>query len=316
MLGGRLSPERRDGFVLGAGFAFGDAGFWRAAADHLGLSSATLPVPEGRAMVYGTKGWGDAEDLPLWEEWLSRNCSEFPVGGMLGITETLLAYCQSQPNFSFSLETPVTEIHIEQGLARKVTLGSKKEIEPGEVYWCADYKGLLEVLKGEAVPAPGPERVSWLKKFVKSPSQPGVVLEFAHKNRLGDFTETLLLPFSATEKEKHYLVGAISSNRDPSLAPPGKSLSSWVLALSEEEWGDNHETMKKIRSARRLMEKAFPHFEQTLLFDRVLVLESTVSPLGKKKGERKGLLPNLHIGADWAMPMGATWEGVSAALLE
>src|SRR5580698_314264 len=51
--GGRLSPESRAGFLLGAGFAFGDCGWWRAAADRLGLASPTLPVNEGGALAHG-----------------------------------------------------------------------------------------------------------------------------------------------------------------------------------------------------------------------------------------------------------------------
>jgi phytoene dehydrogenase-like protein len=314
--GGRLSPENREGFLLGAGFAFGDSAYWRAVVDRLGLHAQTVPVHEGRALLHGSRGWVEPEEIPSWEAWLSRANSEFPAGGHYGMTQTLLDYCAAQTGFSFSLECPLTAIHVEEGKVARVSLGADLELTPAEVYWCAEYKGLLEALRGPAVPEPGPERVSWMKKFVKTTAQPGVILEFGHQNRFAEFTETLLMPFSAGDKEeRRYLVGAITSNRDSSLAPEGKALSSWILPLTEAEWGDNHETMKKIRAARRLLDKAFPNFEKSVAFDRVLVLESTISPLGKKKGEWHPLLANLRIGADWAMPNGATGESVAETLL-
>lgn len=316
--GGRLSPEQRDGFVLGAGFAFGDSAWWRALADRLALKSPTLPVTNGNALSHSTRGWHAPESLPQWESFLAEPCSEFPAGGVYGIVESLKQYCESQDGFSMSLESPVTAVLGDgQGSIKSVSLGPDHEIFPKDIYWCADYKNLLEVLGGPGVPAPGPERVSWLKRFVKTSPQPGVVLEFAHKTKLGDFTETLLLPFSGGEKEeRRYMVGSIVSNRDPSLAPEGKSLSSWVLPLTEAEWGDNHETMKKIRSARRLVEKAFPQLEQTFLFERVLVLDNTVSPVGKRKGEWHSPMPNLHLAAEWAMPNGATLPSLADTLLQ
>lgn len=315
-VGGRLSPQHRDGFTLGAGFAFGDSAWWRALADRLGISSSTLPISEGKALVHSTRGWGTPEGLPSWEHFLSEHISEFPVGGTSGIVESLLAFCAAKPEFSLSLETPVTALTGGEHGIKSASLGPDHEIFPKDVYWCADYKTLLEVLGGPGVPEPGPARVSWLKRFKKTDAQPGVMLEFAHKTKLGDFTETLLLPFAGGEKEeRRYLVGAIVSNRDPSLAPAGASLSSWVLPLTEAEWGDNHETMKKIRSARRLVEKAFPQLEQSLAFDRVLVLESTVSPLAKKKGAWEAPLANLHLTTDWAMPHGATLPSLAENIL-
>jgi phytoene dehydrogenase-like protein len=317
-VGGRLSPEQRNGYTLGAGFAFGDSAWWRATADRLGLQSPTLPITNGAALVHTTRGWHAPESLPSWESFLAEACTEFPAGGAYGISDTLLQYCAAQQGFSLSLESPVTALLGDgQGAIKTASLGPDHEISPQDVYWCADYKTLLEVLGGPGVPEPGPERVSWLKRFVKTNPQPGVVLEFAHKSKLGDFTETLLLPFSAGEKEeRRYLAGSVVSNRDPSLAPEGKSLSTWVLPLTEAEWGDNHETMKKIRSARRLVEKAFPQLEQTVLFDRVLVLDTTVSPLGKRKGEWQAPMANLHLTAEWAMPNGATLPSLADTLLQ
>ena len=315
--GGRLSPENRNGYLLGSGFSFGDSAWWRNAADRLGLKSPTLPVTHGGALVHGAKGWSAPDELPAWEAHLAEANSEFPAKGLYGVTETLLEFCASHENFSFALESPVTALNCaEPGKITSVNLGVSSELQPAEVVWSGDYRALLESFTGPGVAAPGPERVSWMKKFVKTHAQPGVVLEFAHRGKLGDFTETLLLPFTPHEKEeRRCLVGAIVSNRDPGLAPPGNSLSSWVLPLTEDEWADNHETMKKIRAGRRLIEKAFTGFEQNVLFDRVLVLDSTVAPVGRRKGELHKPLSNLSLLADWAMPGGATLPSIVDSLL-
>lgn len=316
--GGRYSPEARDGFTLGAGFAFGDSHWWRATADRLGITSPTLPIQESKALMHTTRGWQAPEELPGWEAFLAEPCNEFPAGGAYGLTETLFNYCIGQEGFSASFESPATALLGDgKGSIATVSLGPDHEISPKDIYWCADYKTLLEVLGGPGVPEPGPERVSWLKPFRKTNPQPGVVLEFAHKGKLGDFTETLLLPFPSGDKDdRRFLAGAIVSNRDPSLAPEGKSLSTWILPLTEAEWGDNHETMKKIRSGKRLVEKAFTQLEQTLLFERTLVLDATASPVGKRKGEWHPLMPNLHLTAEWAMPNGATLPSVAETLLQ
>lgn len=315
-VGGRYSPQQRAGYTLGAGFAFGDSAWWRAAADRLGLASPTLPVNEGKALQFSTKGWGEPDDLPSWERFLAEPCTEYPAGGTYGIAQSLLQYCQGNPGFSLSLESPVTALSGAEGRIQSAHLGPDHEVRVKEVFWCADYKTLLEVLGGPGIPEPGPDRVSWLKRFKKSEPQHGVVLEFAHTTKLGDFTETLLLPFSSGEKEeKRFVAGSIVSNRDPSLAPEGASLSTWMFPLTEGEWHDNHESMKRIRSARRLVEKAFPQLEKTLKFDRVLVLENTFHPLGKKKGDWQSPLPNLQLTADWAMPHGATLPSLADTIL-
>ncbi len=316
-IGGRLSPESRDGFQLGSGFSL-DSAIWAKVAEVLGLDGNVLPFGgNGSALLHSTKGWQAPDELPLWEGYFAKDVKGFPQGGYAGITDQLLHFCCGFENFSYSLECPVTAVYGEGGKITRASLGAQVDVNVNRVVWSADYKTLLEVLTGPGIPAPGPERVSWLKRFVKTSAQPGVVLEFAHNASLGEFTETLLLPFSSGDKEeRRYLAGAIVSNRDASLAPEGKSLSSWILPLTEAEWGDNHETMKKIRSGKRLLEKTFANFEQSLCFERVLVLENTVHPLGKRKGDWQKPVPNLDLAADWAMPNGATAESAIDTLLQ
>ncbi len=314
--GGRFSPELRQGFVLGSGFSFADASWWLAIADRLGISAEVLPISQGAALAHSSKGWGPIDDLPSWENHFARTCTEFPSQGLYGIVHSLLKFCSEHSNFQFTPEMPVTGIEVESGKVQLVRLGADASCKPQEVHYSADYKTLMEVLQGPGVPEPGPERVSWLKKYRKTQSQPAVVIELAHKGKVTEFTETLLLPFSAGEKEdRRYLVGSFVSNRDPKLAPEGFSLSSWILPLSETEWGDNHETMKKIRAGKRLIEKAFPAVEKNVFFERVLVLDHSVAPLAKKKGDRDPLFQNLFLSADWAMPNGATIESMAEGLL-
>ncbi|RZA05779.1 MAG: hypothetical protein EOP11_12000, partial [Proteobacteria bacterium] len=138
--GGRLSPEAREGFLLGAGFAFGNAEWWRAAGDRLGFAADTVPVNEAGALVHGSRGWVEMEAVPGWEEYLATPCTEFPLGGNYGITERLLEFCASHDKFSFSLEAPLTAIEGDNGVVKSVSLGAELNISPGEVHYAADYK--------------------------------------------------------------------------------------------------------------------------------------------------------------------------------
>ena len=314
-LGGRFSPEARDGFLLGAGFRFGDASAWASVADYLQIPCELHKIQNGGALLHSTRGWIEPEELPDWEAYYSANCTAYPTRGAFGIAESLLDFCEASENFSVALSSPVSGVTIQAARVHKISIGAEMEVEAKDLYWSSDYKALLESLRGEVAEA-GPERVSWLKKFVKTPSNPAVVMEFAHSKKIGEFTESLIMPFTAGEKEeRRYLVGALLGNRDPSLAPAGKELSSWIMPLTESEWGENHETMKKIRSARRLLEKALPGFESSILFDRVLVLNQSASPLLKKKGEWHPLLANLSLCADWSSPEGATLEALCSQML-
>ncbi|NUM89460.1 MAG: NAD(P)-binding protein [Bdellovibrionales bacterium] len=315
--GGHLSREDRQGFRLGAGFSFGDGQAFRAVADRLGLSLEMRPIENGGALQHSPRGWTPAGDLPAWEGWYARECREFPTGGYAGFLGAVMEFCESHSGFRFVPSSPVTGIQIDSGRISRVGLGASVDVEPEALYWAGPYRPLLELLQGPGAPEAGPGRVAFLKKFVKTDFQPAVALEFAHGHGVAEFTETLLLPFQAAEREeRRYLAGCFSSNRDPSLAPSGKQLSSWILPLTEAEWGDNHETMKKIRAARRLLEKAFTGFEGHILFDRVVVHDVSVWPLQKKKGDWHPVLPNFSLVSEWASPYGSTPEGAIQLLLE
>lgn len=311
--GGRYSPEKRNGFTLGSGFVFPNTAAWQALTEKWGINLALQSITNGNSLVHSNRGWIAPESMPAWETYLASPVSSMPVGGLYGLLTALQAFCESTGRFQLALESPVTSLFIEQGKVARAALGGKKEIAVQEVIWTAPYRILLEALQGKDVPEPGAPRVSWLKKFVRSANQPAVVLEVAHSHSLSELTETLFLPFSAGEKEeRRYLSGCFISNRDNSLAPAGKQLSSWLIPLTEAEWGDNHESMKKIRSAHRLLEKAFAGFETSKEFERVLVLEHSLWPLAKAKGDWQPLLENLSVKSDWAAPLGATPDGLIA----
>ncbi len=316
-IGGRNSPEIRDGFQLGAGFTFAETTLWGKLAEKIDLPLDMIRNENTSALVHSVRGWTAPEELPPWEEYLSKPYAQFPRGGIAELTQKLKKYCDSFENFSLHLATPVTAIKAENGKVTSVVLGAEKEVQVQECIWTGGFRTLMDLLQGPGVPEPGPERVSWMRKFNKTHSHPGVVIEFAHNAKIADFTETLLLPFQSGEKEaRHYLVGAFIGNRDASLMPQGKQISSWILPLSEGEWGENHEIMKKIRAGKRALEKAFAGFEGSVLFDRVLVLENTIAPLGKRKGEWQPVYENLLPFSDWASPTGAHLDGVLTLLAD
>ena len=319
-VGGRYSPQIRNDFILGAGFSFPQGDLYRQAFDRLKIPLESIRMENTVALTSSTRGWApcNLEELPSWEAYLAQNSDFYPQCGLNGVQLKLLEYCNASPRFQKQMDFPVTALNVEEGKITKVILGQDLELKPEKVIWAAEFKCLMDILQGDvSIPPVGPGRVSWLRKFSKSNATPGVIMEFAHSKKVADFSETLLLPFTQAEKEeRHYLVGAFIGNRDQSLMPSGKQLSSWTFSLSETEWGENHETMKKIRAAHRLLDKAFAGFEGSVEFDRVMVLEHTITPQTKKKSDWHPVLPNLLLAADWASPYGAHNEGILQLLLE
>lgn len=312
-VGGRWSPEKREGFQLGVGLSFGDMAAWEGAYRAIEVPFEVAAVENGNSVIYGTRGWQAAEDLPAWESYFTQPVTAMPKGGFAGFVDGVM----QKNRFELSLEHPITELHVEDGRAVRAVAGSDQVIEFSECIWAADAKSLTEVLRGSSVPEAGTARIAWIKKFVLHTPSPGVVLEFAHNSRVSDFTETLVLPLPMAEgeEERRYVIGAFVSNRDASLAPEGKQVSSWIFQVPETVAEDNHEMMKRIRSARRTIEKCFPGFEKSIRFERVQVLPHTVTPAKKKKKGEVQLLPNLFAVADWAASDGAHFEGVVATVL-
>ncbi|MCO5142882.1 MAG: NAD(P)-binding protein [Oligoflexia bacterium] len=314
-IGGRMSPELREGFALGSGMNLGDLDWFLQAEQLLGYtSSALIPYNHNRSLLLGSKGWTEPNSLDEWDSMVCRMGDVYPQKGLYGMVESLIRYCESYENFQMSLEAPVTKIEVQQGKVQQVCIGVDAVGTVGELWWTADYKSLMEVLRSEKEGSSA-ETNSWVKSFVKSNYSPGVVLEFAHKNNLSDISETILIPLGASSKEERkHLIGSFPSNRDSQIAPEGRGFSTWLLPLTEAEWQDNHETMKKIRLAKRLLEKAFPGFIETILFERVLVLENTYSCPNKKKSTWQPMTENLFAMADWAMPDGISFSSVGKQL--
>ncbi len=316
-VGGRWSPERREGFQFGAGLNVADKKTWDRVFSELNLATEdSVTVENGSSVVFTKKGWQPETNLPDWEKFLAQPVEAMPLGGVAGFLDKVL----EQRAFDLRLNSPVTELVIQNGRADWARIGVDQGIRFKECIWAADSLALAEVLTGEGAPEEGIERSAWLKQFVVHNPSPGVVLEFAHGRKLSEFTETLVLPLPGAEKDRRYLVGAFLANRDSSLAPKGREVSVWLLPLREHEWEDNHEIMKRIRGARRVIEKSFPGFEKSILFDRVQVLSHTITPQNRKsKKIAKEKIPppfsNLRILSDWSAPAGSHFPGVVAHLL-
>jgi phytoene dehydrogenase-like protein len=311
-LGGRFSPEMRAGFSLGNGFAASDGAWWKQVAHGLGIPAKTSLVQHGGALLHSPKGWVAPEHLPQWESYWRSPCEEVLQGGMAALVEQLESFFRTSKTVEIRLECPVTTLQVQEGRVVSATLGAQEKRNVSDVVWCGPFRPLVEALEGDELPKPGTERIAWIKNWMRVSPEPAVVLEFAHKKSPIEFQETLFLPLPAEGKEqKRFLAGAFLSNRDPSLAPEGKGLSNWFLPLTEEEWGDNHETMKKIRVARRVLEKAFPSFADGVEWERVVVLDHSFASRPKKKTEWKPLLSNCQIGSDWALPGGANPQAIA-----
>ncbi len=89
-LGGRLSPERRNGFQLGAGLGFANSELWQKAYSAMGISYSPLSIHNGKCVVYNTKGWQEPEELPAWETYFTQPVATMPKGGFAGFIDEVM----------------------------------------------------------------------------------------------------------------------------------------------------------------------------------------------------------------------------------
>lgn len=315
-LGGLLSPELRDGYQLGSGFQFQDAELWQKFFALLEIPLEINSLNEHRTKLFIDKKWKFFEPKNTWEEYWSTPTDFYPRGGLAHVATALIEYIEKSDKATIELNAPVTKIELGDN-GYRLGVAADRTIESEYLFWAADEPQMQKNMEGEGFPEAGPGRVDWLRKYMKNKPQQGVVLEFAHKAHVSDFFETLALPVtSQSAKEQYHMFGAFVSNRDENLCGDYRQLSTWIFPLDEKTAADNHEIMKRIRYARRQIEKAFPGFADTIAFERVQVLDHTANKPKKKQGKFEELTPNFYATASWACPYGSHIEGVMQTLLE
>lgn len=313
-VGGYVSPELREGYQFGAGFQFQERDLWQRFFAKLEIPLELLELSEHKTKVFLDKKWKLFDAKSGFEQNWSKPTTFFPALGLAGVVEALRAYIQNADGADIVLNALVTSVSMTDD-AYQIGVGADTELTTKHVLWCADEPTLQKSLRGDAFPEAGPGRVAWMRKFLKNEAQPGVVLEFAHKQEVSDFFETLCLPVtSVSAKEQYYMFGAFTSNRDSNLCGNYRQVSTWIFPLEEKLVGDNHEIMKRIRYARRQLEKAFPSFTDSVAFDRVQVLGHTATLPKKTQGKWNELAPGFYLPVGWASPFGSHYEGVLQVL--
>ena len=314
-LGGRWSPEFRDGFQLGAGLCFAHKEASTRICENIGIDCELIHIENGGCLLASRKGWKKIHTFPSWEAYFSRTVESVPKGGIAGIIKKIV----TANTFRIYAEHPVTELFVEEEKGKYARVRDKK-ISFKECVWASSETALMDVLSGEQVPKQGSSRSLWMKRFIMNNPCPGIVLEFAHDKLVGEFTETLAFPFSDSSPNEDYIIGSFISNRDTSLAPKGKQLSSWVLSLGEQKFlldkDNNHEIMKRINLSKRVLERYFPGFKNSVIFHRVQVLNHIAEPIEKRKVSKDRIFSNVWSVADWSSPIGGNFEGIISQVLE
>lgn len=314
-LGGRWSPELRGGFQLGAGLCFAHKEATEQICKHIGIDCEFIDIKNGDCLLASKRGWKKVDSFPSWEAYFSRPIEIMPKGGIAGI----IAKIVDTGTFHICKEHPVVELYVEGEKAKYAQAGDKK-IAFQECIWACGETVLMDVLSGEEIPEKGSPRTLWMKQFITNNPCSGIVLEFAHDKLIGEFTETLAFPLSESSPDMDHIIGSFISNRDPSLAPAGKQLSSWVLSLGGQKFllekDNNHEIMKRINLSKRVLERYLPGFKNSILFHRVQILDHVAELIEKKKINKGRIFSNLWSVADWSSPIGGNFEGIVSQVLE
>ncbi len=261
--GGYWSPSKREGFQLGSGMGVLPWKAWEQLYKKIDLPYNEISISNGNCITYKSKSWQPAENLPPWENHFAQPVGAMPQGGLAGFVQDIL----SKKNFRIQYEAPLTKITMESNDRIAIQTANNLDIQCKECLWTINPSGFQKIITGD-----GSEKTPTL-------FTPAVTLEFAHKKSISEFTETLALAMNSEQKHKQepcYLMGAFVSNRDQSLAPNNQQISSWIFPLSNDEWGDNHEISKKIRSSRRVLHRSFGEFQDSVLFERVQILKNTL----------------------------------------
>lgn len=187
----------------------------------------------------------------LWA-WYERIYSFHNTGGLSNSPSTVELF--SEPRFVRLHHWPVQEMEARDGRIQKIGVGLAK----GELAWIqarqfifTDYEENLATQIKDPVTAE-----VFSAAFKGRAYHPGFGLRLRHKNFSNPLSQTVLIPLSVSpEKGKgSHVVGRFLQ------MPDGSVESYWAGLLTDEEVEDNNEILKKIKHAKRAVDRALPGF--------------------------------------------------------
>ncbi len=175
---------------------------------------------------------------------------------------------------------------------------SAEEFAPAAVIYSGPVQKLPELLPREKSLAP------LLRKCKKQEPVSGIALEIGLAARLTEIKGVMIDPEEA-------VIGRFPSNLDPSLAPEGAQLSSWLAIVAPEDLADVKTASAHIRRLKRIVSRHFPEIENQTRWERLRVIPVIAGaaplpsqPADKRPGVPAKPLQNLFLAGDGAAGSG------------
>jgi len=132
-------------------------------------------------------------------------------------------------------------------------------IESDAVVWTGSLAQFFQLAGAVSFPE------KWVKKVKRMERVSGLALDFGLREKVSEVKGWLFEPASK-------ILARFPSNLDPSLAPEGKQLASWLILVSEQEINDPEAVRSAIQKLRAQIKRLFPDFFALAEWERILHL--------------------------------------------
>lgn len=167
---------------------------------------------------------------------LANHAAGYPLGGSLPIAQTMANRCTSLGG-RLHLRTPVKRLRVEGGRVRGVELESGAQLDADVVIAAGDLRATLDRLLGGAYPSPAHEALFSSRELLPSVSYVSFGLGGPPPSRADAVTHRHVL--AAPVELAGHRVEVLrwkTSERDPSMAPPGKVVLTASVDSSHGFW--------------------------------------------------------------------------------
>ena len=227
------------------------------------------------------------------------------IAGGPGMLVEALSERLSENNAGIVLGTRVQAIEVNDKEVVKVVTSSQ-EYKPRAVVYTGSVADLPQLITGEK-PSTGLVRKSKRLKQVS-----GISLEYGLNSSVSDIEGVLISPSEG-------VVGRFPTNLDPSLAPEGCQISSWLLLVPSADLEEVKTTRSHIKRLKRIVAGQFPELQEQTRWERLRVIPSVIeaAPLpaltrDKKFTPRFRQLSNMFVAGDGVASDGVL-SGIAAS---
>lgn len=232
----------------------------------------------------------------------------YPAGGWQILIELYIKTINK--NGEIRYKSKVDSIIIEDGVARGVRMGNER-IEAKNVIVSVPVQQIFESLLN---PGDFPDEI--VKKCKNLRSTSGVFIDYGLKKKISETSGLWYL-------WKPMSFGIFTSNLEPSLAPPGKQLLTWLYPTETEDMVSTEKAKERERELESALFELFPELEKNIEWRRAVHLkmvdgtEVNIEQYREKRvGPTIGNIKNLYLVGDSTSADGAGGDVGHESVLE